>query len=83
LRDIIEKAQEVEEAGNSLNLKELHASLEEAAIISVAWTKYSELQAQNFFRVALTLCSVPASRWATGRRHTTKRERHSEKVLGL
>jgi hypothetical protein len=32
------------------------------AIISVAWTKYSELQAQNFFRVALTLCSVPASR---------------------
>jgi hypothetical protein len=27
---VIEKAQEVEEAGNSLNLKELHASLEEA-----------------------------------------------------
>ena len=30
LRDIIEKAQEVDEARNSLDLKELHASLEEA-----------------------------------------------------
>lgn len=30
LRDIIEKAQEVDEAGNSFDLKELHASLEEA-----------------------------------------------------
>jgi hypothetical protein len=30
LRDIIEKAQEVDEAGNTFDLKELHASLEEA-----------------------------------------------------
>lgn len=30
LRDIIEKAQEVDDAGNSFDLKELHASLEEA-----------------------------------------------------
>lgn len=30
LRDIIEKAQEVDEAGNSFDLKEIHASLEEA-----------------------------------------------------
>jgi uncharacterized phage infection (PIP) family protein YhgE len=30
LRDVIEKAQEVDEAGNNFDLKELHASLEEA-----------------------------------------------------
>jgi hypothetical protein len=30
LRDIIEKAQEVDEAGSTFDLKELHASLEEA-----------------------------------------------------
>ena len=30
MREIIEKAQAVDEAGNSFDLKELHASLEEA-----------------------------------------------------
>ena len=51
LRDIIEKAQEVEEAGNSLNLKELHASLEEAD----ANTKCGQRDAGTLQSVSATL----------------------------
>ncbi|CAG8905767.1 unnamed protein product [Penicillium nalgiovense] len=51
LRDIIEKAQEVNEAGNSLDLKELHASLEEAD----ANTKRGQRDAGTLQSVSATL----------------------------
>lgn len=51
LRDIIEKALEVDEAGNSFDLKELHASLEEAD----ANTKRGRRDADTLQSVSATL----------------------------
>jgi hypothetical protein len=51
LREIIEKAQEVDEAGNNFDLKELHASLEEAD----AMTKRGRRDAETLHSVVDTL----------------------------
>lgn len=51
LRDIVEEAQEVDEAGNNFDLKELHASLEEADAI----TKRGRRDAETLQSVVDTL----------------------------